>query len=332
MRSLLPYRLFGPWLALVLASAVQAQPSLPDVVAATVNGQPISELAVQRALKSVPPEHRARAREEILDFLIDLVLLDQHVIEHGVQVSAAEVDAQLQKVKEEAAQMGRDYEALLKQLLITEAELKQQLAAELRWQKYLAKRVQDAHLAEFFAARKEWFDGTQVRARHILVAVEADASPADRQAAQRKAADIRKRIEEQIAQRVAQVDGKKDPVALQEIRLRIASDVFADAARDSDCPSKKNGGDLGWFARLGSMVEPFAQAAFSLQPGDITGPVQTQFDYHIILCTGRMPGKAVSFDQVKDLVREVYAAKLRQDLLPGLRKQARIERASASKP
>ena len=64
-------------------------------------------------------------------------------------------------------------------------------------------------------------------------------------------------------------------------RLKKGEKFSAIAKNVSLCPSKKRGGDLGTFGR-GQMVKEFEKAAFSLEKGQISGIVKTQFGYHII--------------------------------------------------
>ena len=62
---------------------------------------------------------------------------------------------------------------------------------------------------------------------------------------------------------------------------------FAEIAEEvSLCPSGHNGGDLGFFGR-GMMVKPFEDAAFALEKGEVSKPVETQFGWHLILLTDK---------------------------------------------
>lgn len=98
--------------------------------------------------------------------------------------------------------------------------------------------------------------GQEIRARHILFRVPADAPQAQRDSVR------------QVA---------------EQVRAQAATGDFAALARQhsTDPGSKDNGGDLGWFGR-GQMVPAFEQAAFALQPGQVSQLVESPFGLHII--------------------------------------------------
>jgi parvulin-like peptidyl-prolyl isomerase len=72
---------------------------------------------------------------------------------------------------------------------------------------------------------------------------------------------------------------------LLQSQLSEGSDFAALAESNSQCPSKARGGDLGSFGR-GQMVKPFEDAAYGLEIGAVSEPVQTQFGWHLVKRTG----------------------------------------------
>ncbi|HXE46970.1 MAG TPA: SurA N-terminal domain-containing protein [Ramlibacter sp.] len=113
------------------------------------------------------------------------------------------------------------------------------------------------------------------RASHILIAVPKGAPADDREKAKAKAQEL-----------LAQV--KKSPGS------------FADVAKKNsqDPGSATNGGDLDFFAR-GAMTKPFEDAAFALPKGEISGVVETEFGYHIIMVTDIKSPKQRSFEEMR---------------------------------
>ena len=100
------------------------------------------------------------------------------------------------------------------------------------------------------------------------------------------------------------ITGKDDAAALKE-----AQDVLAQAKAGKDFGelakqyskdpgSARSGGDLGWADRK-TFVPAFTEALFSMQPGEIRGPVKTQFGYHIIRLDGIQAGKGKSFEEAR---------------------------------
>jgi parvulin-like peptidyl-prolyl isomerase len=72
------------------------------------------------------------------------------------------------------------------------------------------------------------------------------------------------------------------------------------------------------------MVQPFANAAFALQVNQMSEVIRTPFGLHLILVTERRPGKEVKFDDVKDVVKEVYFDRLHDYVASQLRQKAKV--------
>jgi peptidyl-prolyl cis-trans isomerase D len=147
-------------------------------------------------------------------------------------------------------------------------------------QAYVAS--QEEELRALYEQRSSLYDmPEQVRARHILLSIGADASEEEDAAVQLRATEI-----------LTQISEGADFAAL-------ASELSEDSG------SKTNGGDLGFFAR-GQMVKEFEDAAFSLEPGTVSELVKSEYGYHVILVEEHRDAQQRSFEEV----REELAAEL----------------------
>jgi peptidyl-prolyl cis-trans isomerase C len=297
---------------------------LANTVAAVVDGESIPEIAVQRALKRVPPARQAEARPEILTFLVENALIDHYLVKIPVAIEQKEIEAKMALIQAEIKKEGSSFDKVMQDLMLTEKDLRDKIAAEIRWDKFADAQATDKALHELFDQHREMFDGTSVSARHILLTPPTDDARAGEQA-KIKLAGFKKQIEEEVARGLSQLPTGSDNLAREKARAKLTEDTFASIARkESACPSKAQGGDLGYFLRAGTMVEPFAQAAFALKPYQMSDGVQTHLGYHLILATDRKPGKDVKFDDVKDEVKEVFFDRLRDLMVSRLRPRAQI--------
>jgi peptidyl-prolyl cis-trans isomerase C len=314
----------APPAPMALAGATQLP---PNTIVARVNGQNILESAVQRGLERFPPARHAEVRSELLQFLIDTMLVDQYLLQARVPATPEEVAKRVEEMKAEAKKQNREFDKILEGMRLTPDELLVHVAAEIRWEKFMAQQGTDKALETFFNSDKTLFDGSTVRARHVLFG--AGASAEERQKAMALAKATKLQIDQKLMQEIAKNPGGPDKLAQEKRRTEALDEVFSAAARDlSTCPSKAQGGDVGFFARDGSMVEAFSRAAFSLEPYTLSDVVETPFGYHIIMVLERKPGKVVTFDQVKEEVREVFADKMKEQMAKQLRTTAKIEIAA----
>jgi len=86
-------------------------------------------------------------------------------------------------------------------------------------------------------------------------------------------------------------------------QIRGGADFAALAQEHSDCPSKANGGDLGWFGR-NRMVKPFEDVAFTLPVGKVSDVVETRFGYHVIEVLQKRDAKQLPLEEVRAGIEE----------------------------
>ncbi|MGL4362864.1 MAG: peptidylprolyl isomerase [Cellulosilyticaceae bacterium] len=102
-------------------------------------------------------------------------------------------------------------------------------------------------------------------------------------------------------------------ISTEEEATKILAEIqeglsFEEAAKKySSCPSKERGGDLGKFSR-GQMVPSFEEAAFTMNVGEISKPVHTQFGYHLIEVLESNAATVPAFEEVKDKVKQFYTS------------------------
>ena len=147
--------------------------------------------------------------------------------------------------------------------------------------------VDDASLKEFYEQNKEKFSAPERRrARHILITAGNGVSDAD---AKKKAEEL-----------TAQAKAGGDFAALAN-------------ANSKDAGSAAQGGDLG-FQERGMSVGPFDDALFSMEPGEVRGPVKTQFGYHVIKLEEVQPGGVRPYEQVRADVEADYRSDRAQSI------------------
>jgi peptidyl-prolyl cis-trans isomerase C len=276
LRSALPLACVAALLAVGACNpakeAKPAEPASTGPAAATVNGVAISQrtvdlIAKQGAASGHPdtPE----ARKSIIDQLVLQVLVAQEAVKKGLD-KTPEVAEQLEAIK-------------------------QSVLANAYVQDFVKNNpVSDEALKAEYERIKATISGTEYKARHILVAKEAEAG------------DIITRL-------------KKDPGAFAKLA----------AEKSKDPGSASRGGDLGWFDLKG-MVPEFGAALGKMEKGKFSDvPVKSQFGYHVILLEDSRPIDAPPLEEVKpQLSQQLQQAVKKQ--LDALKAAAKIEVAGAA--
>ena len=226
----------------------------------------------------LPPEQRIQGYHMILDDMIIEKLVTKRAAE--TKVTDEEVTAKMEGFKTKFGS-----EAALKEQIeksgLTVDKVKENVREGLRQEHWIDSQiagkdaVTDADAEDFYKKNPDQFkQPEQVRASHILIAVEKDAKP-EVVAEKEKAAKA-------IAARV------KKGEAFDKLAKELSEDPSA----------KENSGDLNYFGRE-QMVPEFSEAAFKMKKDEISEPVRSQFGFHVIKVTDHKDGETVTLDKAK---------------------------------
>jgi parvulin-like peptidyl-prolyl isomerase len=273
----------------------------PGIVAATVDGEPIDVAEVNRLVKitlrgrPVSKTALAGVEAQALEQVISRRLVKKFLEDKKIKVTEDEIDDAIRDHQKKALAKNGDLADDLGLSGLTLKSYRDEVEWELRWGKYLRSEVTDKVLQQFFEARRQEFDGTELRLSQILLRPNGRLDP------------------EQIDALLLRAETIRDEV-LGELT------TFADAAkRYSSAPSRTKGGDIGFIPRRGVMPDDFNDAAFELEKGQISRPVVTHLGVHLIECTDVRPGKKTWRDVRRELrpavmqdIFERLAAKMRE--------------------
>lgn len=314
------------------AMAVWVMASLPTVILAQnhfsynqetlvmVNGSPITGLHLDKERRLLNAAMALDLLEalnaldgvsdaDLLEHLIDRELILQQAVANQIKVHKRHVNDAMETFKS-SFNDSTAYEQYLLNIDMTETQLTEHLRTGLMIKRFIQNevihrvRVSDAELNAFYSRYPEDFiRPTQVRALHLMVAVADEDQRADAL------------------------------IKIQEIQIKLAqgADFGVTALENSDCPSRANGGDLGYFTYQ-QVIAPVAEVAFFLQPGQISQIVQSSMGYHLVKAIDRKPPSRIAFkdmrDKIERTIRRNKENRAMAGYLDGLRKEAEIIRYS----
>ena len=278
------------------ADAQKKEEKAERKVVAKVNGKPIYEDQLTEdvnksmkkwkkyGMKQPTPALTYKLQKKALNKVID----NELVIQAAQKIKVADLD---KKVDQKIANMKKRYrtekqfEDHLKARNLTKKQLKENFTKQIHVDEYLKQKgisdpdIPEETIREFYDSSPENYSRKEtIELSHILIKLDEDAGPEEKEKAYLKIEEIRKEI-----------IGGKD---------------FAEMAKEhSQCNSASGGGSLRYIEK-GYMPKEFDEVAFTIEKNTVSEIVETKFGYHIILVTDKKPGGIAPYEEVRDFIKK----------------------------
>lgn len=295
---------------------VIAGPAVASDVAVSVDGRVLKKSVLEKDLQEqlkiykdkIPAgkikEVRVQMKQQLIDEFIMRTIVSDEVAKRKIQATDKEIKETTDHILA-SLPPGKKLDVFMKENKISREDIALGIKVKKMVAQDLEKRAKpsEKEIAKFYDDNKDKFTIPEsVHVRHILIAF--------------KDGDDEK------------IKAEKK-TKIENLRNQIADGAdFADIARkNSDCPSKDTGGDLGEIQK-GQTVKPFEDAAFS-QEKNVVGPViATDFGYHIIQVLEHNQEKTTALAEVKDRISSFLEQQKQSEsfsaLVTKLRKNAKI--------
>jgi parvulin-like peptidyl-prolyl isomerase len=244
-----------------------------------------------QTLSSISDELLATLKNNVTEQLVNATLLNQFAEKQNISVSTDDVNKEIEQIKS-GFNSEQEFNDALKRNNLTLNQLKDNLKSQIKVDKAVQNEydkidIPEEEIAKYYEENKSYFFQPEKRkVSHILVEDKEEAEL------------LRNQINEGL------ID-------------------FEQTAKDkSTCPSAEQGGDLGYIMR-GQTVPEFEEVAFSLEIGQLSDVVKTEYGYHILLCNDIQEEKQLILEEASDSIENILTSQKQNEALQSLLTQLR---------
>lgn len=246
-----------------------------------------------QVLSNIGDELLATIKNNITEQLIDSTLLYQYAEKEKIDIPATKIDGEVDRIKD-SFETEADFNDALKRNNLTLNQLKDSIKKQFMidqviQNEYDTVSISDEEIEEYYEEHKNYFlQPERIKISHILV------------------------------------EDKEEAQLLLDQLNEETIDFETAAKEKSICPSAESGGDLDYVSR-GQMVLPFEEAAFSLEIGELSGIIETEFGYHIIKCFDIQEEKQLTLEEKKEDIKNMLSYPKQNNAIDKLLAQLREE-------